>query len=121
MFIQATSSTYKATDMCDSPAKDYGWIDPGMIHRVTLDKSVNESIIIDALCTQQKLLAGSYARVVATIVYYITLYLCSLTPSSKYFYRFGDDAYGWSNEFNFTSAPVPGPNVTTRVLTFGGI
>ena len=38
MFIQATSSTYKATDMCDSPAKDYGWIDPGMIHRVTMDK-----------------------------------------------------------------------------------
>ena len=57
VFIQATSSTYKATDMCDSPAKDYGWIDPGMIHRVTLDKSVNEYLytkitLPDALCTK---------------------------------------------------------------------
>lgn len=44
----------------------------------------------------------------------------SLSPGQKYYYRFGDDAYGWSDEFTFTSAPVPGPNVTTRVLTFGG-
>jgi len=36
--VQATSSTYKASDMCDSPAKDYGWIDPGMMHRVVMDK-----------------------------------------------------------------------------------
>ena len=44
----------------------------------------------------------------------------SLTPATKYYYQFGDDAYGWSEEFTFKSAPVPGPNVTTRVLTFGG-
>ena len=36
--VQATSSSYKASDLCDSPGKDYGWIDPGMIHTVTLDK-----------------------------------------------------------------------------------
>ncbi len=35
--LQAVSSTYKATDMCASPAKDYGWLDPGLIHKVTLD------------------------------------------------------------------------------------
>lgn len=39
----------------------------------------------------------------------------------KYYYRFGDDAYGWSDEFTFNAAPVPGPNVTTKVLAFGGI
>ena len=37
MFVKATSSTYSASDMCDSPAKDYGWIDPGMIHSVVMD------------------------------------------------------------------------------------
>ncbi len=36
--FQAVSSTYKATDMCASPARDYGWLDPGMIHKVALDK-----------------------------------------------------------------------------------
>ena len=35
--VQATSSTYSASDMCDTPATDYGWIDPGMMHRVVLD------------------------------------------------------------------------------------
>ena len=37
-FFQAVSTTYKASDMCDSPAKDYGWIDPGIIHTVTMDR-----------------------------------------------------------------------------------
>lgn len=36
----ATSTTYKASDMCDSPAKDYGWMDPGALHRVTMDNLV---------------------------------------------------------------------------------
>ncbi|XP_064405797.1 uncharacterized protein LOC135350876 [Halichondria panicea] len=76
----AVSSTYKATDMCASPARDYGWLDPGMIHKVTLEK---------------------------------------LEPQTKYFYIFGDAAYGWSEEYSFTSAPETGPNVITRVLAFG--
>ena len=38
LFMQAVSTTYKASDMCDSPAKDYGWIDPGIIHTVTMDR-----------------------------------------------------------------------------------
>ena len=30
------------------------------------------------------------------------------------------DVYGWSEEFSFRAAPEPGPNVTTRVIAFGG-
>lgn len=37
---QATSSTYTAQDMCDTPAMDYGWTDPGMIHKALMDGSV---------------------------------------------------------------------------------
>ena len=44
----------------------------------------------------------------------------SLTAGAKYYYRFGDDTFGWSDEFTFNAAPVPGPNVTTKVLAFGG-
>ena len=50
----------------------------------------------------------------------LIVYFCSLTPGGKYYYRFGDDAYGWSDEFTFNAAPVPGPSVTTKVLAFGG-
>ena len=49
------------------------------------------------------------------------VYNYRLEPQTKYFYIFGDDAYGnWSEEYSFTSAPEPGPNVVTRVLAFGG-
>jgi len=78
---EATSTTYRAEDMCDSPARDYGWIEPGMIHQVTLT---------------------------------------SLTPGMRYFYIFGD-VYGWSEESSFKAAPVPGPDVTTRVLSIGDL
>jgi len=37
----------------------------------------------------------------------------------RYYYIFGD-VYGWSEEFSFKAAPVPGPDVTTRVLSIGG-
>ncbi len=30
------------------------------------------------------------------------------------------DVYGWSQEFTFTAAPKPGPDVTTRVVAYGG-
>lgn len=33
----ANTSTYTAKDMCGSPATDFGYRDPGMIHQVTLD------------------------------------------------------------------------------------
>ena len=46
--------------------------------------------------------------------------LYRLKPGTRYYYIFGDDDFGWSEEFSFMSAPVPGPGVTTRVLAFGG-
>ena len=48
-----------------------------------------------------------------------SFFLCSLQPATKYYYIFGD-VYGWSEEFTFKSPPQPGPDVTTRVLAFGG-
>jgi len=36
--MQAYISTYSASDMCDSPAKDLGWIDPGTIYTAVMDK-----------------------------------------------------------------------------------
>ena len=44
----------------------------------------------------------------------------SLVPGTKYYYKFGDDSYGWSDEYSFKAAPTPGPTVTTRVLAVGG-
>lgn len=52
--------------------------------------------------------------------FYCMYLVYSLAPGGKYYYRFGDNAYGWSDEFTFNAAPVPGPNVTTKVLAFGG-
>ena len=37
IFIQANSSTYNASDMCGSPATDFGYSDPGLIHWVKMD------------------------------------------------------------------------------------
>ena len=34
----ANTSTYSAKDMCGSPATDFGYRDPGMLHHVTMDK-----------------------------------------------------------------------------------
>ena len=83
MFIQATSSMYKAMDMCDSPAKDYGWIDPGMIHRVTLNKSVNE-YLYTKITLYIVLSKNCWLAAVAKIIYYLLcffqVYLCSLIP-----------------------------------------
>ena len=44
-----------------------------------------------------------------------------LVPGRRYYYKFGDDSFGWSDEFSFKAAPTPGPSVTTRVLAIGGI
>ena len=35
--LEAVTFTYSAKDMCGSPAKDYGYRDPGMIHQTTLN------------------------------------------------------------------------------------
>ena len=34
--IQSMTSSYNASDMCSSPATDFGYSSPGMIHRATL-------------------------------------------------------------------------------------
>lgn len=36
--MQAVTTTYNATDMCDSPATDWGWREPGLLHTVVMDK-----------------------------------------------------------------------------------
>lgn len=45
-----------------------------------------------------------------------------LTPGTKYYYIFGCTvgSGGFSGEQVFTSPPVPGPNVTTKILAYGG-
>ena len=45
---------------------------------------------------------------------------CRLIPGTTYHYKFGDNAYGWSDEYTFRAAPTPGPSVETRVLAIGG-
>ena len=37
LFVQALTSTYNASHMCGSPATDFGYRNPGLIHRVTMD------------------------------------------------------------------------------------
>ena len=36
--MKANSSTYSAKDMCGSPATGVGYIDPGTLHQVTMDR-----------------------------------------------------------------------------------
>ena len=42
--LQAVTSTYNASDMCDSPATDWGWREPGLLHTVVMDKLVINSL-----------------------------------------------------------------------------
>ena len=38
----------------------------------------------------------------------------------KYLYSFGDDKYGWSKQYTFTVPHLPGPDVTTKIIAYGG-
>lgn len=38
--LQATTTTYTADDMCESPAIDYGYLDPGALNTVDMTKYV---------------------------------------------------------------------------------
>ena len=38
----------------------------------------------------------------------------------KYLYSFGDDKYGWSKQYTFTVPPLSGPDVTTKIIAYGG-
>lgn len=46
-----------------------------------------------------------------------------LAPGAKYYYVFGstEGDGGYSEERVFTAPPIPGPNVTTRILAYGGV
>ena len=35
---QATTATYDSSKMCNSPASDYGWREPGLLHTAVLEK-----------------------------------------------------------------------------------
>ncbi len=44
-----------------------------------------------------------------------------LTPGVKYYYTFGTEGSGgYSEEQYFIAPPTPGPNVTTKILAYGG-
>ena len=38
----------------------------------------------------------------------------------KYVYSFGDDKYGWSKQYTFTVPQQSGPDVTTKIIAYGG-
>lgn len=40
-----------------------------------------------------------------------------LEPSTVYFYRYGSDTHGWSEEYSFLSAPGPDPNQALNIVT----
>lgn len=47
----------------------------------------------------------------------------SLRPSTTYYYKFGSDGDGeggYSEQYSFVSPPVPGADVVTTVLAYGG-
>ncbi len=44
----------------------------------------------------------------------------SLNPGETYYYKYGD-YYAWSPEYSFRASPAPGDDVTTTVITYGGI
>ena len=46
----------------------------------------------------------------------------SLTPGGPYYYMFGDSVDGlMSDLYSFRAAPQTGPDVTVRVVAYGGI
>ena len=45
-------------------------------------------------------------------------YVYRLTPGAVYYYKYGDDQYGWSDEYMFKAAPPQGG--TVKVVAYGG-
>ena len=55
-FLQASTKTYDASMMCDSPANDWGWREPGLLHTAVMEKSVTNLSFLHAMmdsCTPQ--------------------------------------------------------------------
>ena len=52
-------------------------------------------------------------------MYYVCIRkLYRLTPGAVYYYKYGDDQYGWSDEYMFKAAPPKGG--TVRIVAYGG-
>ncbi|XP_014521523.1 nucleotide pyrophosphatase/phosphodiesterase-like [Vigna radiata var. radiata] len=81
--VTSTVTTFSKADMCSSvvpsPAKDFGWHDPGYIHSAVMT---------------------------------------GLAPSSKFPYRYGSNAVGWSKQIMLKTPPVGGSN-ELRFIAFG--
>ncbi|GBF94969.1 inactive purple acid phosphatase-like [Raphidocelis subcapitata] len=50
-----------------------------------------------------------------------TAVLTGLEPGATYYYRFGDEALGFSPEFSFRAAPAPGPRSRVRFLAIADL
>jgi hypothetical protein len=48
-----------------------------------------------------------------------TAFITDLTPSTRYYYVYGDDAYGWSAEQQFTAPPAPGSDAQFQMIAYG--
>ena len=83
--------------MCNSPASDFGWREPGLLHTAVLEK---------------------WAKI-AHHFNFLNGTRCSLTPGRRYYYVYGD-YYGWSSEKSFKAAPSSKMDVKSTVIAFGG-
>ncbi|KAJ4979818.1 hypothetical protein NE237_010598 [Protea cynaroides] len=76
-------TTFTQKDMCSSviasPAKDFGWHDPGYIH---------------------------------------TAVMTGLQPSTSYYYKYGSDSVGWSDQIQFQTPPAGG-SAELKFLAYG--
>ena len=87
--------------MCNSPASDFGWREPGLLHTAVLEKWANH---FNSFFSSFLVINGTP---------------CSLTPGQRYYYVYGD-YYGWSSEKSFKAAPSSKVDITSTVIAFGG-
>lgn len=54
--------------------------------------------------------------------YFHHMHMHRLSPGTRYYYQYGsaDGPGGFSEEHMFVAPPIPGSNVTTKILAFGG-
>jgi hypothetical protein len=50
--------------------------------------------------------------------FWLTASMAGLAPATTYYYVYGSDKNGWSNEAYFTSAPVPNANQAMSILLY---
>jgi hypothetical protein len=78
--LAGESVTYTPNDLCGSPAKDYGWKNPGLLHNAVLK---------------------------------------NLIPGTRYYYRYGSELSGISEELQFVAPRIPSPSQEISVFAFG--